>query len=140
MHIQQLLGCFVLLSAAAMAQAPETFKTRLAPVAIDVGMKVNIAGLGTATATLAGAKLTVNGTFEGLKTNATKANIHQGAAAGVRGPVILDLTVSNALKGSIDGTFTLTPAQVERLKKGNWYIQIDSEKAPEGNLWGWLLK
>ena len=140
MHIKQLLGCFVLLSTAAMAQSPETFKTRLAPVAIDVGMKVNIAGIGSAAATLAGAKLTVNGTFEGLKTNATKANIHQGVAAGVRGPVILDLTVTNATKGSVEGSFTLTPAQVERLKKGNWYVQIDSEKAPEGNLWGWLLK
>jgi hypothetical protein len=25
------------------------------------------------------------------------------------------------------------------LKAGRLYIQIDSEKGPEGHLWGWLL-
>jgi len=24
-------------------------------------------------------------------------------------------------------------------KKGNFYVQIHSEKAPAGNLWGWLV-
>jgi len=34
----------------------------------------------------------------------------------------------------------LTPEQVQSLKKGQLYIQIYSEKAPDGNLWGWLLR
>ena len=123
-----------------LAQTPETYKTRLAPVAIDVAMKANVAGVGSVTAILAGTTLTLNGTFEGLKTNATVAKIRQGSAAGVRGAAILDLDVSKATKGAITGTFQLTPAQVENLKLGKWYVQIDSEKAPEGNLWGWLLK
>jgi len=122
------------------AQSPETYKTRLAPVAIDVAMKSTIAGLGSATAVLTGTKLSVNGTFEGLKSNATMAHIHQGSAPGVRGPKLLDLTVTKAMSGNLSGAFDLTPEQVERLKKGNWYIQIHSEKAPDGNLWGWLLK
>ena len=123
-----------------LAQTPETYKTRLAPVAIDVAMKANVAGVGSVTAILAGATLTLNGTFEGLKTNATVAKIRQGSAAGVRGAAILDLNVSKATKGAVTGAFQLTPAQVENLKLGKWYVQIDSEKAPEGNLWGWLLK
>jgi hypothetical protein len=123
-----------------MAQAPETFKTRLAPVAIDQAMKVNIAGEGSATATLVGNQLTVAGTFEGLKSPATVAHIHQGTATGVRGPVVLDLSVTKAPKGDISGSFELLPEQVENLRKGGWYIQIHSEKAPDGNLWGWLLR
>jgi CHRD domain len=92
------------------------------------------------TATLAGSKLTINGTFEGLKGNATVAHIHQGSAAGVRGPKLLDLTVTKATSGNLSGSFDLTPDQVDALKKGRWYVQIHSEKAPAGNLWGWLVK
>jgi hypothetical protein len=131
------LGSFFALSAG--AQSPETFKTRLAPVAIDASMKGRIAGTGSATATLAGSKFTVNGTFEDLKSNATMAHIHQGTAPGVRGAKLLDLTVTKGMSGTLSGSFDLTPDQVESLKKGKWYVQIHSEKAPEGNLWGWLM-
>ncbi len=125
---------------AAPAQAPETYKVRLAPVAIDAAMKAVIAGDGAFTATLAGTKFTLTGTFTGLKSNATLAHIHQGTAPGVRGPIVLNLTVTKATSGEISGTFDLTPEQIENLHKGRWYVQIHSDKAPGGNLWGWLIK
>jgi hypothetical protein len=131
------IGSLFALSAG--AQSPETFKTRLAPVAIDASMKNRIAGTGSATATLAGSKFTVNGTFEDMKSNATMAHIHQGTAPGVRGAKLLDLTVTKGMSGTLSGSFDLTPDQIESLKKGKWYVQIHSEKAPEGNLWGWLM-
>jgi len=43
------------------------------------------------------------------------------------------------MNGTLSGSFDLTPDQIESLKKGKWYVQIHSEKAPDGNLWGWLL-
>jgi hypothetical protein len=58
---------------------------------------------------------------------------------GIRGTSILDLTVSPGTSGTISGTFDLSADQVDSLKKGKFYIQINSEKAPEGNLWGWLM-
>jgi hypothetical protein len=112
---------------------------RLTPVPIDAAMRATVTGIGTASATLNDRTLTVNGSFEGLRSPATIAQIHQGPAMGVRGPVLFDLTVSKAMEGSISGTFKLTPGQVENLLKGKLYIQIHSEKAPDGNLWGWLL-
>ena len=133
------LATLLLLALATQAQSPETFKTRLAPVALDAAMKSTIAGTGAATATLTGTKFIVNGTFEGLKSNATMAHIHQGSVPGVRGPKLLDLTVTKSMSGTFSGSFDLTPDQLEALKKGKWYVQIHSEKAPEGNLWGWLL-
>ncbi len=133
------LALLLSLAITAAAQSPTTFKTRLAPVALDAAMKSTIAGTGAATATLTGTKFTVNGTFEGLKSNATMAHIHQGSAAGVRGPKLLDLTVTKSMAGTFSGSFDLTPDQLEALKKGKWYVQIHSEKAPDGNLWGWLL-
>jgi hypothetical protein len=125
---------------AAEAQSPKTFRARLAPVAIDAAMKATVTGSGSLTAVLTGSKLTVNGKFDGLRGPATVANIHQGPATGVRGPVILELSASKATSGAVSGSFDLTPEQVESLQKGKWYVQIHSEKAPDGNLWGWLLK
>ena len=138
-------GALLLITIAAAAQKPETFQVRLAPVSMDTAMKLNIAGLGKASAVLTGNKLTVNGTFAGLLSPATSAQIRRGSLTGVRGPVILDLkispaTISSATSGTVSGAFELTPDQVDGLRKGQFYIQIASEKAPDGNLWGWLLK
>jgi len=140
MHRWIAIALGLLYAVTASAQAPEIYKVRLAPVAIDAAMKAVIAGSGAVTATLAGTKFTLDGTFTGLKSNATLAHIHQGSAPGVRGPVLLNLTVTKATSGEISGTFDLTPEQIENLHKGRWYVQIHSEKAPAGNLWGWLIK
>ena len=48
-------------------------------------MRGTVAGSGSATATLAGATLSISGTFEGLKSPATAATLHSGVARGVRG-------------------------------------------------------
>ena len=84
-------------------------------------------------------RLTVTGTFDGLKSPATVAQIHKSPIAGVRGPVMADLAVSGGTSGSISGTLTLTPQQASDLEKKRLYVQLHSEKAPDGNLWGWLL-
>jgi hypothetical protein len=122
------------------AQGQDTFKGRLAPVPVDAKTAPDTTGRGAASAVLAGSKLTVTGTFEGLRGAATTAQLRRGAAAGVRGPAMFDLTVSKATSGAISGSFDLSADQVESLRSGKIYVQIHSEKAPEGNLWGWLLK
>jgi len=88
---------------------------------------------------LVGNKFTFNGPFQGLRSPATHASIHVGPK-GIPGPPILDLMVSNASSGNVSGTIELTPSQLEDLRNARLYVQIDSEKAPEGNLWGWLLR
>jgi hypothetical protein len=89
---------------------------------------------------LAGNQLSITGTFDGLQGPATMAHVHQSVATGVRGPAIGDLNVTRAPSGSITGTLTLSAEQVESLRKGKLYVQIHSEKAPDGNLWGWMLR
>ena len=46
---------------------------------------------------------------------------------------------SPATSGTITGSIELTREQADDLANGRLYIQLHSEKAPEGNLWGWLL-
>jgi hypothetical protein len=128
-------------SAAQNGQSAEVFKTRLSPVPINISMMGTIAGSGSLTATLLGKQLTVQGTFEGLRSPATTVQIHRGPK-GIRGPVIpnLDLAATKAVKGTVSGTLELTPDQITDLHAGRLYVQIQSERAPDGNLWGWLLK
>jgi hypothetical protein len=117
----------------------ETLKARLSPVPVENATLASITGSGSATAVLNGSTLTVRGSFEGMQTPATLAQIHLGPK-GVRGPVMFDLTVTKeSTSGTIAGTLTLTPEQVEAVKRGRFYVQIHSVKAPDGNLWGWLL-
>jgi hypothetical protein len=121
-----------------VAQSSKTYRARLSPVPIDQAMMTTVAGMGSATAVLTGTKLKVTGTFEGLKSPATIVQIHRGQP-GVRGPAILDLEATKATSGTISGTLDLNPQQLQDLQNNRFYIQLHSEKAPDGNLWGWLM-
>jgi CHRD domain len=139
-----LVACLLCLASFAAAQSGasgETFKTRLSPVPINIAMMATIAGSGSLTATLQGTQLKIDGSFEGLRSPATTAQIHR-ASKGIPGPVVpgFELTVTKDVKGEISGTIALTPDQIADLRKGLWYVQIQSERAPDGNLWGWLLR
>ena len=139
---RRILLCSAALVAAALAitaSAQRSFKVRLRPVPIEASTAANTTGAGEAFASLAGSKLTLRGNFAGLKGAATVAHLHQGPVMGVRGPSFADVTVPAATSGAFNAEITLTPAQVEGLSQGQIYLQIHSETAPDGNLWGWLV-
>jgi hypothetical protein len=124
----------------AAAQNEVRYKVRLAPVPLDIAMRSTVAGSGSATAVLKGTSLTITGTFEGLRSPATAARLHQGPTMGLRGMPFADLTIANATNGMISGSVTLTPEQARALERGRVYVQISSERAPDGNLWGWFVR
>ena len=128
----------VLLASATEAQSAKTYKARLSAVPV-AGFSANVVGSGSVTATVTGTKLSINGTFDRLATPATVARMHKSPKPGIRGPALFDLTVTKATSGTITGTFDLTPAQVQEIAQNRYYIQLHSEKAPDGNLWGWLF-
>ena len=127
----------VALPAMTAAQSARSFRGRLSPVPIPAALPT-VTGVGVVTATLSGTTLTIAGTFEGLASPATVAKLHR-APKGIRGPAVFDLTITPATSGKISGSLDLTPAQVEDLGRERFYVQLHSEKAPDGNLWGWLL-
>jgi hypothetical protein len=138
--VMRLIGitAFFCVGILSLAQAA-TLKARLSPVAMDASMLATVAGSGSVSVHLTGSRLVIDGSFEGLLSPATTAQMHQSAVTGVRGPVIFDLTITKSTSGSIGGSIDLTPEQAEALRQGRFYVQINSEKAPAGNLWGWLL-
>lgn len=124
----------------AVAQAaPGPMRARLSPVPTDLAMQETIAGLGEATATLAGTTLTVDGTYRGLKSAATTVRVFASAKPGLRGPLVGEFAAAGGTSGSFKGTLTLTREQAAAFAKGLLYVQLHSESAPDGNLWGWLM-
>ncbi len=132
------LAVTLAMSALVHAQAPQ-YRARLSIVPIDLAMQATIAGSGAVTATLKGSTLTINGTFNGLKTAATVARVLRSPRTAMRGVPIGDLTATASTSGTISGSIVLTKDQIDDLAAGRLYVQLHSEKAPDGNLWGWLL-
>jgi CHRD domain-containing protein len=132
------VGVMVASSPLMRAQGSKTYKARLSPVPV-AAYTPTVVGSGSATATLTGSTMVIAGTFAGLNTPATTARIYKSPKPGLRGTPLFDLSVSGGTSGTLTGQFNLTPAQVQELAQGRYYVQLHSEKAAEGNLWGWLL-
>jgi hypothetical protein len=124
----------------------QTFTAPLSWVPIGGSERNEVAGEGSATATLSGSRLSITGSFEGLPAAATAAKLHQGIATGARGresPVIADLQVTGGASGMLSGDVRLSSEQLAALRAGQLYVQIYSEKGvlpDHGTLWGWLLQ
>jgi len=126
----------LLLTAPAFAAS---YEAQLDPAPFDTTTRADvIESIGNLTATLEGSMLTVRGTFSNFTSPATGGSFRIGLAKGVPGDAIGTLTVEHARQGSFSGTIRLTSAQMAALKREALYVRIDSEKAPEGNVQGWL--
>jgi len=139
-EVMLLAGTLLCFSLPASTQEPETFSARLAVMPIDAETSAVVTGSGSGTAVLDGRRLRVTGSFSGLRGPATVARLHEGPAMGIRGTSLFELAVAASVEGTFSGEVELSREQVQRLRQGRLYIQIHSETAPEGNLWGWLLQ
>ena len=126
----------LILAAPAWAAA---YEAELDPVPFaEVNRADVIDSIGDITATLEGNTLTVHGSFSNLTSAASGGSFRIGLAKGVPGDAIGSLTVTHARQGEVTGSIKLSAAQKAALENQSLYIRIDSEKAPDGNLQGWL--
>jgi hypothetical protein len=137
----------LLAAASAFAQPPRNYTADLGWVPIGGAERNDVAGEGTATATLSGSRLSISGSFTGLPAKVTGAKLLRGVAKGARGsagtPAVAELRVSGDTSGKLDGDVRLTPDQLAALEAGQLYVQIYSEKGvlpDHDTLWGWLLR
>jgi hypothetical protein len=124
---------------AATPALADQFETRLSPSPLTDGTRVNTTGEGRVHAELNGNSLTVSGDFHGLASNATTAELYDGPGIAILGPKAFDLIVTHANAGTLSGSVTLSSKQVAAVRHGHFYVQVNSQKAPDGNLTGWLL-
>jgi hypothetical protein len=121
------------------ATAQEEFRARLTPMPVEVATRDRVTGSGSASAVFEDRQLVIRGSFAGMRGPATVARLHESPTLGVRGPALFDLKVTRAADGAVSGNPQVDEVHVDSLLRGLLYIQIHSESAPEGNLWGWLL-
>jgi CHRD domain len=115
------------------------YDAELDPVPFDASNReIVIDSIGDASATLDGSTLTVKGNFSNFTSPAASGSLRIGLAKGVPGDAIGTLSVDHATTGHFSGSIKLTSTQIAALKKEAIYVRIDSEKAPDGNVQGWL--
>jgi len=125
--------------APAMAAGAATYEAELDPTPFDATNRADvIESIGNVTAMLDGSTLTVKGTFSNFTSPAIGGSFRIGLAKGVPGDAIGALTVYHARQGAFSGSIKLNAMQLTALKRQSLYIRIDSQKAPDGNVQGWL--
>ena len=119
--------------------AAEKYQVHLSAMPFNDATQPFMQGKGAATATLEGDTLSISGSFTGLTGPATKARLSLSTGPGIPGTPFVDLTLTGDVAGKVTGKIKLDASQLAALRGRKLYIQIDSEKAPSGLLWGWLL-
>jgi hypothetical protein len=101
---------------------------------------VTTAGKGTATVSLdtATKMLTWTVTYSGLSGPATAGHIHGPAAAGANAGVLVPL--SGSLASPINGSATLTDAQISDLEAGRTYLNLHTADNKGGEIRGQLMR
>jgi hypothetical protein len=98
-----------------------------------------VAGKGTGTADLtldpATKKLSWKVSYSGLSSDAAAAHIHGPAAPGANAGVVVNLG-PNGMKNPLEGSATLTDAQVADLVAGKDYINIHTPQNKGGEIRG----
>ena len=139
MRTKKCLTVLIAILSCAPLTAAEKYQVYLSPMPFNDATQPIMTGKGTATATLEGDALSISGSFAGLSGPATKAHLSVSRGPGIPGTALMDLTLAGDVAGKVTGQTKLNASQLAALRSGKLYIQIDSEKAPLGHLWGWLL-
>ena len=90
--------------------------------------------VGMARIDLSGMSLKWTVTYSGTTGPVTAGHFHGPAPAGANAGVVLPFTGSMA--SPIEGSATLTQAQVDQLKAGLWYVNLHTAAHPGGELRG----
>ncbi len=101
---------------------------------------VSTDGSGTVTVTLDGTKVSVEGSFRDLSSNATAAHIHGPADVNSNADAICTLTIPQATSGTITGECTITEAQATAMEDGMTYVNIHTANHPAGEIRGQLTE
>jgi alcohol dehydrogenase (cytochrome c) len=119
------------------ASAQETYRARLSPMPVNAQTVRTITGLGQVRATLDGNRLTITGEYRGMSSSATAAHVHL-AAPTMAGPVAAPLQMTGGQAGQLSGSITLNADQLAALRNESLYVQVHTERNPNGELRGWI--
>jgi hypothetical protein len=133
------LSSLALISLLALPQPAfaETVKLKADLKASEETPPTNSSGAGTADVTLDtdANKVSWKITYDGLTGDATAAHFHGPAKAGEKAGPVVDIS-ANIKEGSAD----ISADQLQMIREGNTYINIHTEKYPDGEIRGQVLQ
>ena len=123
-----------------LGQTRDQFRGRLSILPVDFSTLGSMSGDGTLTAELEGNTLAIDIEFNGLSSPATGIE-SRTATRGRRGNVAFSFQagVPRSTSGQFTQSLMLTNTQRTELRAERYYIQLQTEDNPEGELRGWLL-
>ena len=123
-----------------LGQTRDHFRGRLSILPVDFSTLSSMSGDGTVSAELEGNTLTIEVEFSGLSSPTTGIEI-RNAARGRRGNVALSFQagVPKSTAGQFTQSVMLTNTQRTELHAERYYIQLQTEDNPDGELRAWLL-
>ncbi|MEJ0069152.1 MAG: CHRD domain-containing protein [Pseudomonadota bacterium] len=95
-------------------------------------------GKGTFTLNPATKELKWSVTYSGLSSDATAAHIHGPAASGANAGVAINLAPSG-MKSPLEGSATLTDAQIADLTSGKYYLNVHTATNKGGEIRGQIV-
>src|SRR5919109_43988 len=105
-----LVGLITLVAPPALAA--EKYQIHISPMPFNDATQSSMTGKGTSVATLDGDTLSITGTFAGLASAATKAQLALSRGPGIPGTAFHDLVVSPDVAGKLTGQVRLQPFQL----------------------------
>jgi hypothetical protein len=133
------LSSLALISLLALPQPAfaETVKMKADLKASEETPPTESSGAGTADVTLDtdANKVSWKITYDGLTGDPTAAHFHGPAKAGEKAPPVVDIS-ANIKEGSAD----ISADQAKMIREGNTYINIHTEKYPDGEIRGQVLQ
>lgn len=137
------LIAFVLCGAVSAATAQEpanNFRTRMMTAAFTPSNGPFL-GDGNAAAAIDGRQIRIQGSFKQLAAPATRVRVLTGVDVGVPGEkTVAELRVSGSgTSGAFAGQIPASAANIALLRDNRLYIQVETQAAPDGALWGWLM-
>jgi hypothetical protein len=129
------VAAMALLSACAGDQNTKSFQAKLAGA--QEAPPVNSGGQGSAELSLntATKQLTWKVSFSGLSSDAAAAHIHGPAGPGANAGVVVNLA-PNGMKNPLEGSATLTDAQIADLMAGKDYVNVHTATNKGGEIRG----
>jgi hypothetical protein len=124
---------------ASFAQDATVFGDKLGTIPVANTNRAQVAGTGYVTANLSGNSLTITGEFEGLTGPATGVGVYAGKLAELGATEVTVLEADAAEAGSFSGTIELDDAQQQILQDSGFYVVVQTEPNPTGEIKAWLV-
>lgn len=144
-HVKKIwmVGAAISITSFANPVPDDPLTARLDSVAFTNETRRLVSGVGGVVATISdGGVVTLVGNYGGLASPATSIVVLKGPRTGVPGQERLAAfpVAQPSTRGSFSERIRMSKSNLAALLAGQIYLQIVTETAPDGAIWGWIIR